>query len=809
MALMTEAETVSPEIAQTERIGLGDLVIAGVLAALTWFFLSFWEFPGLYPGVWDEAVVATGVRPATSVLPGYWRFAASIIYSLCGITGGNFALKFAGHFSLALVAIIVYAVLREMLAFIMRARPQFSKRRTIVMQIASAVGSAAFLCADPVWTAGQCFSETTILIVLTLAAIEFFFVFLRKGAIKYAYLCAVTLGLLAAESPMGFLLVAGFVGVNTFVLRVMPVLESPFFNPALIAVGKWYMTFLFVAALIFGIALNSLTFIAHEGLSAVANPIGSLPLAYLVAYWGRIAGAADVMGWILLLGVAVLPFIVTIFRFPVGADEEMFLPYSTGMVFLICGVAAVAQSASLPALWFWTYGSVGSSYLLSIALLLSATTLAGAMTILGVDALCRNHARLARQVFGNEDADGAPDDAVESEGDDGGFGRSRATDFLRRAGLVVIPLFVILLMLPERCKSSTRAILALIRDAVYETVSEAGAAEYLFTDGKLDTAVELESARRGGKLKCLSLMGGNDAMAAHLRTRGMANDPEDMLSFTHDCGMGLRTWLRDKPARLQEAAVQVGFDLWKRDGKMIPPMGGMLSHPAGWPDEQSRERGVETARGLARRLLALYRQGAYRKCTDKAVQDALIAVQWRLARMCLYRGEGYDLAGVADKAVEEVELSKKLNEENAVYKRLMEALTKNNDLLLKRLTPREGLQLALVRADFTMGKLYAETILGADPEHPDANFAMGMYYLKERQYSRSEACLKRCLIRNPREPAVYNNLALVQMELGKFDAAVINVEKALEILPQSAQVLDTKKTILKKRDERNAPSQKR
>ena len=58
----------------------------------------------------------------------------------------------------------------------------------------------------------------------------------------------------------------------------------------------------------------------------------------------------------------------------------------------------------------------------------------------------------------------------------------------------------------------------------------------------------------------------------------------------------------------------------------------------------------------------------------------------------------------------------------------------------------------------------------------------------------------RCLIRNPGEPAVYNNLAMIQMERGKLDAALVNVDKALKILPNAAAILDTKKEILKAMD---------
>ena len=163
--------------------------------------------------------------------------------------------------------------------------------------------------------------------------------------------------------------------------------------------------------------------------------------------------------------------------------------------------------------------------------------------------------------------------------------------------------------------------------------------------------------------------------------------------------------------------------------------------------------------------------------------------------MCMYRGEKDDLTGRAESAIEEAKMAKSLDDKNSIYKKLVETMEKRKAMMLQSLTPREGLQLALVRADFTMGKTYAETIIGVDPDNPDACFALGMYYLKERQLSRAELFLKRCLIRRPREPAVYNNLAMLQIEQGRFDAARANIGKALEIIPGSAAVLDTKKAL--------------
>jgi len=317
--------------------------------------------------------------------------------------------------------------------------------------------------------------------------------------------------------------------------------------------------------------------------------------------------------------------------------------------------------------------------------------------------------------------------------------------------------------------------------------------------------IELESFLQGGHLKCLPLVSrtANSTRDIYLRTRGMFADAEDLFSFRFDVGMGLRSWIRDKPKRLEKSAVMMGFDLWKRDGKALPPMGGMLSRPMGWPTEAERQETISSAQVLADRVLNVYRMEG--KVTNNDVKNAFLAVQWRLARMCTYRGEQADLKGDAKTAIAEAELAKRLNDNNETYKQVLSAMSRQNDMMMQRLTPREGLQLALVRADFSMGKLYAETILVADPENADANFAMGMFYVKERQLTRAEEYLKRCLIRRPNEPSIYNNLAMVQMELGKLNAAELNAKKALAIIPESAAVQDTLKMIQAKREAKTSP----
>ena len=55
----------------------------------------------------------------------------------------------------------------------------------------------------------------------------------------------------------------------------------------------------------------------------------------------------------------------------------------------------------------------------------------------------------------------------------------------------------------------------------------------------------------------------------------------------------------------------------------------------------------------------------------------------------------------------------------------------------------------------------------------------------------------RCLKKNANEPAVWNNIAVLQLRTGRLDEAMKNAKKALSLIPDSAEVKDTVRQIEK------------
>ena len=85
-----------------------------------------------------------------------------------------------------------------------------------------------------------------------------------------------------------------------------------------------------------------------------------------------------------------------------------------------------------------------------------------------------------------------------------------------------------------------------------------------------------------------------------------------------------------------------------------------------------------------------------------------------------------------------------------------------------------------------MARHYAQKVLQTAPDYSPANFAMGMSYLKEEQYNKAAAYLRRCVEKDPNDISAWNNLAVVYQRQGSLDEALAAAERALE----AAKALD-------------------
>ncbi len=240
----------------------------------------------------------------------------------------------------------------------------------------------------------------------------------------------------------------------------------------------------------------------------------------------------------------------------------------------------------------------------------------------------------------------------------------------------------------------------------------------------------------------------------------------------------------------RDYAVQIGFELWRRDGRPMPLCSGLVARPGGLSPEEA-ERGACAARALAGRVLALYDAGEPDRIADRQLRDAFLFVQWRLAVLSRHRANAYDERGEKELAMEETRLADALDGKNGALARIRATMAWASRRKLERMTPQEGLKAALARADFAFGRVFALKVLEVTPDDPAANFALGMDYFVQKQYARAESYLSRCLARRPDDPAVLNNLAQCRLRQGDAQGALEYARRAREILPDSPEIKRT------------------
>ncbi len=786
-------QVVLPE-AQKDYLLPCDFLFGGIVGAIIIALLSFWSFPGLNPSVWEGAAIASTLRPPESIFPGFWYTIAHWIFGATGFAGGLKALHWLGSIFLGLTIWSAYILLVSSMSLLTIKRPESARRYFVVTRLSAALGALFFGCADPVWRLGQTFSPESLLLFLTIFSFVLFVVYLQTSKLPLAYLSMLLLGLLTAETPMGLVLLIAVVSLyvvsNRYGIIIQPIIEKQ------VSI-KWFLTFFFVLGFISGIAANCISFISMDGLAALGITGGDVPLLYVTRYWDIFISCASLMGWVLSVAIVILPFALTIFMARRASDVLYFLPYHIGVLFVICGIVSFAQLASLSPLWYWQWITdpvmFNSQYFLAVLILFSVATVAFSLLIFGIDVFCRDHHSIAITQY---EVDGEYEEAKQG----------RFLDSFKFACFCMVPVLLVLAVVPGRRLTDLRNILQIINDYAEQIIEECGDAKWIFTDGSFDSHLELLAATKGKQLSALAMMAGNEPRETYIRARGI-EDQEDLLALSKGAAMLLRTWVRDKTQRHKDFAIQLGFELWKRDGKEIPMCAGVLARPSGMA-EKDRLGWVEKSKVLAKRVLDVYKvHGGISKSVGNELKELFLFAQWRISRIARMRAEVLDRLGKTDAAIADVALSKALDDNNESFRQILKGMEKVRQMTLKQVTPREGLQLALARADFALARHYGEAVIESDPDNVDANFGLGMSYFMQEQWSRAETYLRRCLVRNPNEPAVYNNLAIIKMKLKQFDEAEKLVKKALSIIPDSAEVKDTFVQILKAKEEAAKPKQ--
>ncbi|MBQ6339149.1 MAG: tetratricopeptide repeat protein [Kiritimatiellae bacterium] len=768
------------------------LLLGGAVAALSWW----WRYAWLPPGVWEDVAVAAGLRPPEAPFPLLWHALAGQLFRWLDAARAIRVLLLAGHCALGVAAVFFFLILDALLPKVFRGRMQRMGWSRWIVRMLLVQGVLLFVCSDPVWEAGQVFGPTMMhLLLLLLAVLVFLRVAWARGVISGWYWTMAFLGMLGAETPLGILLAIGCLVVCR--LRAESNADkwvNPMADPFVRTVTMRRMTLAAAAGWLVVAGGNTAFFCLSDGLEAHDMTGFLYAVSYLFQYAKVLGAAATPAGWMLFVIVVLVPLVLSMIHVGAATDDDKFLPYWYAVFFTMTGLVSFLQLAGWRSFWFWTWTgeqeAVRSLLMRCLCSLLNAQTAMYALCVLGVEVFFRNYRRIAGIKF---------QDSVEETA----LGADTASSFRRfdrwsRFFVRVEPLVLLALVVPYRAQPVSRAIMRTLYDCARQTAAECQDAKYLFTDGTMDTAVELCAREQGRNLLVLSMSSGGSDREQYIRRRG-AEDEEDREMLAFSAVDALRTWLRLKSARMDGVALQLGFELWARGKMPPPPVAGLVARPAGFP-EGLPESAAKEADALANRMLDIYNEDEELETTSPELRDMFVRIQWRLARMCRVRADKLDADKQTEAAVRESKLADELDKRNAAFKKIrqqLEMLGRSGS----RLTPREGLKLGMDRADFRMAEMFARQVLVSDPDDLAANFVMGMYHFGNGQYGRAEVYLRKCLEQRPDEWTILNNLAVAQLRQGLLAEAEENARHAIRSNPDAREAKRTLENILKAKAE--------
>ena len=741
------------------RIGGINLLLAVLAGVLCAGAMLLWGVPGLDPSLWDEVSIVAGIRPPREIFPGFWRLLTGGIFHAFGIRVATNILTVLGMAVGGISVMLFCLIVRHILALLFHNAQSYPVWCDRIAPFFSFVAALLFGMSDPFGRICRVFSpsELRLFVLLVIAFLELRW-FAVGGRWRLFPMMAL-MGGMSAETPIAFVLPAIFVLSYYLVWRAVIDREiaMPGRLPEPDAMPKWRMFFLFLGGLALIVYINAAIFVSLGGLEANGWHLNDIYFRYAGGYWRFFASSSSLIGWVLGLGVCVVPMIVAMKVFPQVVHDDQPMQFSRGVMLFFVGTLAVMQTTAFPAANFWTFVKdmvmVPSGFLLTLFV------------------LC---AMLALALFGSAFA-------FECQ-------RVYLTDDKRKPGpllrglvpFLTLGLIVLcILKMPKPIESEMQRI---VDDAVEETVRECGNAEWLFTDGHLDTAIELEAAVVGSPLKALNMMSGASEWDTYVRKRNFKPESEDAKAAETGVPSLLRIWAGEKPNGMDGVAIQLGFEFWKREQKPLPRASGLLARETGM-DEAEAKKGIERADAISRRILAIAPKMEKAR-PSPALASALSAVSWRLSRFAHLRNDK--------------ELANGLDLSNSALKRMLSMIEYERLRTFMQLTPREGLQLSLKRADFAEARRYSMAVLHYDEDDPEANFGMGMSAVMLNRFEDAERYLKRCLKRRPKEPVVLNNLSIVYRKLRKFDIAVEYAQEAIKLLPDSPEVKQTLEDALKK-----------
>lgn len=742
-----------------------------LLSGIGFFFVYLIFSPrGLDPSLWDEMTVAAGMRPPQSIFSGVWRLFTAWMLSLFGPAYIVKTLRLVGAVVGGISAVFVYLVLRQVLACLSRVKS--FERWEWIAPLFSAIATVCFCAGDAMFRMTSPVAPGAFRFLALILSLHLFLRFLKRGGILRILISMAFAGMLAAETLVGFLLPAiYYIAQRIALAEALNDKQQLDSDPGHLAyMPRWRMFFSFVFGLALLVGVNIATFVSFGGLEANGWSGFDVAFHYVVRYYGFLASAASPIGWLLAITFSLLPLVVTLVLFPMLCRDTEPLRFRLGLMVLFAGVLALVQCGILPYTRLWSFSSgaveINSDFLECAFMLMTAITLALAASCFTLG---------CQEIFFFDE-------------DDGSFKAVEPRGPVMRNLVQVIVIVCVLPTVFRVYRPAETELRAIVHDAIVETVRECGDAKFVFTDGRLDPGVELIASMMGSQVKPLNMMSGPSSWEKYIRTRYFEEGSPDRASAEIGVPVLLRVWAGEMTNGMDNAAVQLGFEFWKRARKPLPTCSGFVARENGLSDAEA-ERGISVANAIAARIIRIAKENPH-MAVSPALRSAVSSVSWRISRFARMR--------------DDEQLANELDEWNDAVKHLMRLIDYERMRTFMQMTPYEGLRLSLRRADFVEARKYGATVLQIDPEDPEANFGTGMAFLMEEKYKEAEFYLARTLVKRPDEPAVLNNLSIIFRKTNRLDKALEYVKKAHELAPENEEISrtlkDTERAITKRNE---------
>jgi len=728
-----------------------DRMIAALLGILFLVAEYRWGVNGIDPSQWNEIAIAAGLRPPQAIFPGVWRMLTGCLFSVFGFDASVLLMKGLGAVTGAGSVALVYLLVRQAFCWLSRIDLKGVVWTRALCLFFSSVAAVLFGVSTPLWDISQTFSSDGLRLLLFLLSTHLWLRWFSCAGEWRLFSVIAIVGLLMAESPFAFLLPAFFLTWYFWLWRDVEdgSRSVPSHLPEPCELPFWRMFFLFVGVMGLVVWANITSFTSLGGLAANGWSSTDVYFRYGSGYLLMFFHSSTAVGWALGLGFGVFPIVVAMRLFPALTREDRLMPFHLGIVLLFVGCVAALQTGLFPAARFWMFSKetvvVGSRALLALYSLASAVTVALAGACFALE--CHRIFLLDDESF---------------------FGR------LLRLVPPVLTLVVVCAAVVQVVRPVAHKAQRVVDDALAEIVEECGNAKWLFTDGRLDAGIELTARAVGKTLHPLNMMSGATEWERSLRTRPFPPGT-DRDAAAMGIPVLLRVWANEKENGMDDAAMQLGFEFWKRAQKPLPKASGMVAREKGM-DDAAAQRGIEAARKLSERVLGLG-DAVSRATVSPALASAFSAVSWRLSRFARLRDE--------EKLADELDAS------NGVVKKMLSIVEYERHRTFMQMTPSEGLEIALKRADFVEARRYATAVLRVNAKSPEANFGMAMSFLQDGKRDDAEVYFRRVLEVRPDEPAALNNLSIICRKKGCYDEAIAHAKHALKMLPNSKEVKRT------------------